>query len=131
MLSGVIRRLERQRRDAARRPLINLLRHCASRAIRPLAGLDMTPELERAAHELAVRGFAELADTGALSYFGIRDADDVGDAPVRLRVVVDEERGAAYVDLDLEALVPWVLGGGSRRGWMRPDQLTAADLTRR
>lgn len=131
MLAGLIRRLRRQRRDAARRPLIDLLRYCVGHAIRPLAGQVMTPELERTAQELAASGIADLADRGALAYFGIRDAADVGDAPVQLRVVVDEERGAAYVDLDLEALVPWVLAGGSRRRWMRPDELTAADLTRR
>jgi hypothetical protein len=131
VISGIIRLLERQKRDLARRPLIALLRYCVGHALGPLYGLPLDPDLMMEATEIASRGIRELADLGAFTYFGIHDGIELGNAPVKLFVFDDGEPPYGKVDVEVEPLVAWIFSGGAAaRGWRSPGALTLGDLVR-
>lgn len=129
MIWNLNRKLERQRRALARPPLVALLRACVGHALLPLAGREISAELIRDAHAVARNGLRELADSGALVYFGIRDGVDLGDPPVALFVLDDGRPPYGKVDVDVGPMVAWVFSGGSSgRGWRAPDRLVLSDL---
>lgn len=91
----------------------------------PLAGQEISGSLLVLCQLAVERGFAALADAGALAYFGIRDSADLGNAPVTLRMLSDEGHATVLV----EPLVTWIFAGGARgAGWRSPARLTPADL---
>lgn len=125
MISAIRRQISRRRRDRARGPLIDLLRACAGHAMAPLAGQEISLELLQLAERGISAGLAALADAGALDYFGIRDAAELGEPPVTLRLLSDEGHATVVV----EPLVTWIFAGGARGvGWRSPARLTLADL---
>lgn len=130
MISTINHKLARQRRDAARRPLIALLRSCAAHAMLPLAGREITPDTLLAAESAVRRGLRALADAGALAYFGIHDGAELGTPPVTVFVFDDGRPPYGKVDVEVEPLVAWVFtGGAAGRGWRAPGRLGMADLS--
>ena len=123
MIAALRRRLNRQRRDRARRPLITLVRYSAYRAMAPMAGRAVTDDLLMQCERAVEAGLRSLADGGAFLYFGIRDATELGAVPVALAV-----DGEGRVEVVVEPLVQWIFSGAAGPGWRSPDQLTAADL---
>lgn len=118
-----------QRRAVARGPLSVLVQWCAYHAMQPLAGHRLDATLWVLCHGAVRRGLAALADTGALRYFDIRDAGDLGDAPVELYVVSDGEPPFGRCQVDPMPTVRWILAGGARgQGWKQPSEISADDL---
>jgi len=119
----------RERQRGERQRLGVLLQWVAVHAVRERAGRPVTPELV-ADREAAVAALlAGMASAWHLSYFGIRDADDLGDPPVQLYPVLDTQHPIGTLALDLPPLVEWIASGAMRgRGWRAPMELTADDL---
>jgi len=119
----------RERQRGERHCLGVLLQWVAVHAVRERAGRPVTPDLV-AGREVAVAEIlAGMARAGHLSYFGIRDAADLGDPPVQLYPVLDPRYPIGTLALDLPPLVEWIASGALRgRGWRPPGELTADDL---
>lgn len=97
----------------------------------PYAGQRVTADLMAACRMAVERALARLADTGALTYFGIRNSAELGRAPVSLYLVSDGAPPFGRVDLASEALVSWIFSGGARgQGWRDTSAITTADLLR-
>lgn len=131
-MSRLGRKLARQRRDAARQPLVALLRWALVHAMQRLGDpMPATAEsvaviLDEVRHQLG-----ELANAGAFRYFGILDAYDLGHAPVTLASAHELGHELGTVMLELAPLVAWIFAAGGRGdGWLRPDELDAEDLAR-
>lgn len=131
-MSAIGRKLARQRRDAARGPLIHLLRWALVHAMRDLgAPLPATRENVDAVATQMRHKLGELANAQAFRYFGILDAYDLGHAPVTLATADDLGHPHGTVTIDHAPLVAWIFRGGGRGdGWLRPDELDAEDLAR-
>jgi hypothetical protein len=127
MLSADLRRIARTRRQLSRAPLRQLLEHAAYHAIEPLENLEFTDLTVRRAHEFIQAAFEKLADAGALVFFGLRDAAELGYLPVTL-VQVDEH-GSLRVDVR-EAVEVVIAGAARREGWKSPKHMTIEDLAR-
>ncbi len=124
-----VQKAARERRRVERRQLGVLLQWVAVHAVRERAGRPVTPELV-ADREAAVAALlAGMARAGYLAYFGIRDAEDLGDPPVQLYPVLDPRHPIGTLALDLPPLVEWISTGAMHgRGWRAPGELTADDL---
>lgn len=124
----VRRRLERRARRIARGPLTRLLQWVAVHALAPYASGRAEPWMARAAEDSALEILGRLADRGALLYFGIRDATDLGSPPVSfvaLGLYPD-----AVVTLHVQPVARWIFAGGARgQGWEPARAVTAAALS--
>lgn len=126
---GPALKIERDHRGAERRRLAVLLQWLAAHAINRWRGRPVTPELmaeeERAVSQL----LADVADDGRLRHFQIRNAADLGDAPVTLYLTDDPRYRYGTTALELLPLVDWIACGGARgHGWRDPAELTLDDL---
>ncbi|HSD86085.1 MAG TPA: hypothetical protein VLB44_01175 [Kofleriaceae bacterium] len=122
-------RLARDRRRDERKRLAVLLQWLAAHAIVRWRGRRVTPEL-MAESELAVAQLlADVADDGHLLYFGIRDAADLGEAPIALYLTDDSRYPYGTTALELLPLADHIMRGGDRgQGWRSPGELTLEDL---
>lgn len=124
MIEADLRRLRRRQRAIARVALWELIHAAFRHAMAPIAGLDADHAgLARA--ESAMRAvLGDLADRGALRYFGIRDAFELGRYAIMFRLVTRE----GDFQLEADPLIAHIFGGGRGRGWLRPDELTVDSL---
>jgi len=121
------RRLRRQRRRVARGPLYDLLQAAFLHATRPLVGAPFGAEVLDRVRSAVAAEVRRLAELGALSYFGIASAFDLG-PPEIVIVPIGDEGG---VSLDADPLIEQILAGGRRgAGWLHPGRLTVDDLAR-
>lgn len=97
----------------------------------PYAGQRVSGDMMRTCTLAVELAIARIADRGALAYFEIRDAAELGNAPVSLYVVSDGAPPFGRIDLAPEALVAWIFAGGARgQGWLDPRAVAAEDMIR-
>lgn len=124
-----VARLERQQRRGERARLGILLQWLAAHAIVHQRGQPVTAELVTAGERAVGQLLADVAEDGHLLHFGIRDAADLGDAPVALYLTDDPRYPYGTTALELLLVVDWIMGGGARgRGWKAPGELAVDDL---
>lgn len=126
---SVTSKIERDQRAAERRRLAVLLQWLAAHAIVRWRGWPVTTELMAEGERAVSQLLADVSDDGHLRHFGIRDAADLGDAPVALYLTDDPRYPYGTTALELLPLVDWIARGGARGvGWKEPAELTLDDL---
>ena len=124
MISAIQRRLELARREVARPPLTRLVQWVCVHSLGPLSYVPPTRDFVRMICADIGRRLRDLADDGVFLFFGIRDAAEMGNAPVSLRAV-RYDHGRVTVTVNEAPLVAWIIGGGAGlRGWRAPSSLT-------
>ena len=127
--ASIERRVHRHRRQGERHRLAVMLQWLAAHAIVHQRGRPVNQELMVDGERAVVRLLDDVADDGHLRYFGIWDAADLGEAPVRLYLTDDARYPYGTTALELVPLVDWIArGGGKGAGWRAPDELTLDDL---
>lgn len=118
-MNPVIRKQELARRSVARRPLAVLLQWIVVRAVRPYLGAEATPWMIEAIVADIQRILLEMSDAGAFLYFGIRNSEEMGVAPVKLWM-----RSDLLLQVEAVELVDWIMGGGAGgAGWRSTSDL--------
>jgi hypothetical protein len=129
MIDTIARKLRDRRRVLARKPLADLLLWAGYHALVPHRGIEMDARSVAMLEDEVLMAMHRLADTGVLAYFGIREAAEFGDPPVRVHVIASPPPWG-HTEVDVWPLVDWVMDGGARaRGWMSPGSMTQ-DLLR-
>lgn len=127
MIERDLQRARRAWRAVAREPLRALIVAAGAHALKRWEGEEFTDGMLRAALGGIQEAFEDVADAGALTYFGIRDRFELGHVPVDI-VAVDEN---GLVRVEVGAGVEQIIAGGDRRlGWTTPKNLTLDDLER-
>lgn len=125
----ITRRVVRQHRRLERRRLAVLLQWLAAHAIVRWRGQPVTREVMEESERSVAQLLADVADDGHLQYFEVRDAINLGEAPVALYLTDDPSHPYGTTALELSPLVDWIARGGARGvGWRAPDELTVDDL---
>jgi len=121
------RRLRRRARAIARPALYHLLQSAFVHAAAPYAGSAATAAGVEVIRRAVADAILEIADLGALLYFGIRDSLDLGEVPIVFRFVTE----AGHFVFEADPAIDLILAGGARGdGWSSPADLTLADLAR-
>ena len=124
MLATIQRKIHDRRRALARGPLTDLVLWVGHHAMRPYTGASIETSLMLTLEREVMAGLHQLADTGVLAYFGIRDSAELGDPPVRVDVIASPPPWG-QTEVWAPPIVEWIMNGGARaRGWMSPRSFT-------
>lgn len=125
MIAADFRRLRKQARTLARKPLHTLIQWIVFHALRSTAGRPLTRELLIEAAVDIQDAFWRTANRGVFRYFDILDATDLGPIPIEIIQVT----GDGGCMLAVEPVIEHIFSGGRRgAGWLRLESLSEADL---